>query len=139
MGSSILRTKSFAFAVRIVRLVQRLEKVDKEYVLSKQILRCGTSGGALTREAQFAQSKRDFINKLSIGLKEINETEYFLALLHATDYLDQGEFESLNADCNELKAISISAIKTAKENLRLGIGIIVLTISLSTFLFSLFT
>jgi four helix bundle protein len=138
MSSSILRTKSFDFAVRIVRLVQRLEKENKEYVLSKQILRCGTSSGALSREAQFAQSKRDFINKLSIGLKEINETEYFLALLHATDYLSQQEFESLNGDCNELKATSISSIKTAKENLRLGIGIIVLTISLSTLLFSLF-
>lgn len=117
MSTSILRAKSFDFAVKIVRLVQRLQKVNKEYVLSQQILRCGTSGGALSREAEYAQSKKDFINKLSIGLKEINETEYFLLLLNATDYLASNEFTELHGLCNELKAMSISSIRTAKDNM----------------------
>jgi four helix bundle protein len=117
MSNPVLRQKSFDFAVRIVRLVQRLQKDDKEFVISTQLLKSGTSPGALVREAEYAQSKLDFINKLSIGLKEANETEYWLSLLHATDYLDTQEFKSLHSDCGEVKAISIVSIKTAKSNL----------------------
>jgi four helix bundle protein len=138
MSSSILRTKSFSFAVRIVRLVQRLQKENREYVLSQQILKCGTSGGAQAREAQYAQSKKDFISKLSIGLKEYNETTYFLDLLHATGYMESSEYTDFTEACEELKAISIKSIKTAKENLLRDASLLVVGGILFTLLFSLF-
>ncbi|MBK9105993.1 MAG: four helix bundle protein [Saprospiraceae bacterium] len=116
MKNSILSEKAFAFAVKIVRLVQRLQSERKEFVLSRQILKSGTSPGANDREAEFAQSKKDFISKLSIGLKEANETLYFLELLRATDYITKDEFESLYKDCGEIKGIFISSIRTAKIN-----------------------
>jgi four helix bundle protein len=116
MKNSILRQKAFAFAVKIVRLVQRLQSERKEFVLSKQILKSGTSPGANDREAEFAQSKKDFVSKMSIGLKEANETGFFLELLFATDYIDKTEFESLYKDCGEIKAILISSVRTAKAN-----------------------
>ena len=116
MRNSILKEKTFAFAVKIVRLVQRLQSEKKEYVLSRQILKSGTSPGANEREAEFAQSKKDFISKLSIGLKEANETGFFLELLFATDYIDKAEFESLYKECGEIKGILISSIRTAKAN-----------------------
>ncbi len=102
MKNSILKEKTFAFAVKIVRLVQRLQSEKKEYVLSRQILKSGTSPGANEREAEFAQSKKDFISKLSIGLKEANETGFFLELLFATDYIDKTEFDSLYKECGEI-------------------------------------
>lgn len=116
MKNSILSEKAFAFAVKIVRLVQRLQSERKEFVLSRQILKSGTSPGANDREAEFAQSKKDFISKLSIGLKEANETLYFLELLRATDYITKDEFESLYKECGEIKGILISSIRTAKAN-----------------------
>ncbi len=116
MKNSILRKKAFAFAVKIVRLVQRLQSERKEFVLSRQILKSGTSPGANEREAEFAQSKKDFISKISIGLKEANETEFFLELLYATDYIDKVEFESLYRDCGEIKGILIASVQTAKAN-----------------------
>jgi len=116
MKNSILRQKAFAFAVKIVRLVQRLQSERKEFVLSTQILKSGTSPGANDREAEFAQSKKDFVSKMSIGLKEANETEFFLELLFATDYIEKAEFESLYKDCGEIKAILISSVRTAKAN-----------------------
>ncbi len=116
MKNSILKEKTFAFAVKIVRLVQRLQSEKKEFVLSRQILKCGTSPGANEREAEFAQSKKDFISKLSIGLKEANETEFFLELLFATDYIDKIEFDSLYKECGEIKDILISSVQTAKAN-----------------------
>jgi len=140
MSTSTLRSKSFYFAVRIVRLVQRLQKGHKEYVLSGQLLRCGTSGGAQFREAEYAQSKRDFINKMSIGLKEVNETDYFLRLLQATDYIDQSEFKSFISECGELKAMSITSIRTAKKNLAAEIAAkVIIGFFIFSFLFSLFT
>src|SRR5690606_42106027 len=81
MKPSILRDKSFAFALQVVRLSQDLQQNQREFVLSKQILRSGTAIGALVREGEFAQSKSDFINKFSIALKEANETEYWILLL----------------------------------------------------------
>ena len=88
-----LKDKSYRFAIRIVRLAQHLQKEHKEFVLSRQILKSGTAIGALIREAEFAQSKPDFISKMNISLKEANETEYWTCLLKDTDYIHQKLFE----------------------------------------------
>ncbi|MFN0081171.1 MAG: four helix bundle protein [Ferruginibacter sp.] len=116
MSKSVLKDKSYAFAIRIVPLSQFLQADKKEFVLSKQVLRSGTSIGALIREAEFGQSKADFINKMSISLKEANETEYWISILKDTDYIDEKLFFSLQSDCNELIAMLVSTIKTAKLN-----------------------
>ena len=89
MSNSPLKDKSYAFAIRIVKLSQFLQREKKEYVLSKQNLRSGTAIGALIREAEFGQSKADFISKLSIALKEANETDFWLSLLKDTGYINQ--------------------------------------------------
>jgi len=115
MGKSILKDKSYAFAIRIVRLVQYLQVEKKEFVLSKQILKSGTAIGALISEAEFGQSKADFVSKMSIALKEANETVYWLSILKDTDYLEIKLFESLHSDCNELISILVSTVKTAKQ------------------------
>lgn len=115
MGKSILKNKSYDFAIRIVKLSRYLQEEKKEFVLSKQLLRSGTAIGALVREAEFGQSKLDFINKMSIALKEANETEYWLCLLKDTDYINQELFESLQSDCKELLAMLVSSVKTAKK------------------------
>jgi four helix bundle protein len=99
---SILNDKSFLFAIRIVRLFQQLTEMKKEYVMSKQLLRSGTSIGALVREAQNAESSKDFIHKLSISQKECDESVYWLELLKATEYINELEFESLKNDAIEL-------------------------------------
>ncbi len=113
---SLMQDKSYAFAVRIVKLCKHLNE-NKEFVLSKQLLRSGTAVGALLREAEFAQSTADFINKQSIALKEANETIYWLDLLHDTDYLESKLFESIQADCKEIIAILVSSIKKLKSKL----------------------
>ena len=110
-----IQEKSFAFAVRIVKLCRFLRDEKKEFVLSKQLLRSGTSIGANVAEAQQAQSKADFINKLNIALKEAGETNYWLRLLYATEYLTKNEYESIIADCSETERLLISIIKTSKE------------------------
>ena len=92
---SVLRSKSYAFSVRVVRLSQFLVAEHKEYVLSRQVLRSGTSIGALVREAEYGISKADFRNKMSIALKEANETEYWLLILRDTDYINEKMFRSL--------------------------------------------
>ena len=111
---SILRDKSYTFAIRIVRLAQFLQQEQKEFILSKQILRSGTSIGALIREAEYAQSDADFIHKFSISLKEANETDYWLSLLKDTDYIDDKQYQSLYQDCDELISMLVSTIKTMK-------------------------
>lgn len=116
MKENVLKTKSFAFAVRIVNAYKFLTVEKKEFVMSKQMIRSGTAIGALYREAEQAQSKADFIHKLSIGLKECNETMYWLELLFATDYLDKPMFDSLYSDAEELLKLLISIIKTSKNN-----------------------
>ncbi|MDU1889918.1 MAG: four helix bundle protein [Dysgonomonas sp.] len=116
-NDSILNTKSYGFAIRVVRLIQFLQKDKNEFVLSKQILRSGTSVGACIRESEYGQSKADFINKLSISLKEANESHYWISLLYDTDYIDQKMFNSLSADCEELIALLTASIKTSKNNL----------------------
>ena len=115
MKQNIVLDKSFDFAVRIVNLHKFLIQHKKEYVLSKQLLRCGTSIGALVREAQHAESNADFIHKLSISLKEANETEYWLLLLNKTNFIEENQFESLKTDIEELLKLLIAIIKKSKE------------------------
>lgn len=110
-----IQEKSFCFAVRIVNLCRYLQAEQKEYILSKQLIRCGTNIGANVSESQQAQSRPDFINKLNIALKEAYETDYWLRLLFETKYLKDTEFESIIADCKELERLLISIIKTSKE------------------------
>jgi four helix bundle protein len=112
---SILREKSYLFAIRIVKLYRFLCDEKKEFVLSKQLLRSGSAIGALIKEAEFGQSKADFINKMSIALKEANETDYRLHLLKDTDFLNEKMFESISADCVELIKMLVSTVKTSKE------------------------
>ncbi len=114
---SIVAEKSFAFAIRIVNAYKALSEKQKEYVLSKQILRSGTAIGALIKEAEHAQSKADFLNKMNIALKEANESEYWLLLLKETKYLSESEFQSLNKDCGEIIRLLISIVKTTKSKL----------------------
>lgn len=115
-GKNIVKDKSFDFAVRVVRLYQYLLKEKKEPVLSKQILRSGTSVGAMVREAEHAETKNDFKHKMAIAQKEINETIYWLELLKATDYLSEEEFSSIHSDATEIIRLITSIIKTAKSN-----------------------
>lgn len=112
---SVLREKSYLFAIRIVRLYRFLCDEKKEFVLSNQLLRSGTAIGALIKEAEFGQSKADFINKMSIALKEANETDYWLHLLKDTDFLNEKMFESISADCVELIKMLVATVKTSKQ------------------------
>jgi four helix bundle protein len=111
-----LTKKSYLFGVRIVNMVKYIKCSPKEYGMINQIFRSGTAIGALVSEATFAQSPADFINKLSIALKECNETLYWLNILKDTEYLTELEFESINNDCQELLALLIASIKTTKQN-----------------------
>ena len=113
---NVVKYKSFAFAIRIVNLFKLLRE-RKEFVLSKQLLRSGTAIGALVRESEHAQSRADFINKLSIALKEANETEYWILLLRRTDYISQMEFDSIVQDCRAIVRILISIVRTSKLNI----------------------
>jgi four helix bundle protein len=106
---------SMDFAVRIVKMYKYLTTEHKEYILSKQLLRSGTSIGANVREAIYAQSPSDFISKMSIAMKEVSETEYWLELLHRTNYLDEKQFNSIKDDCSQIAKIITSIIKTSKE------------------------
>lgn len=115
MRENPIEEKSFAFAVRIVRLSRYLTQNQREFVLSKQILRSGTSIGANISEAEYAQSKADFYAKMSIALKEASETYYWLRLLHAGEYLSNSEFESLSADVNELIRMLIAICRSAQQ------------------------
>lgn len=115
MGRNILLDKSFDFAVRIVNLNKYLVSDKKEFTLSKQILRSGTAIGALVREAQHAESNADFIHKLSIALKEANETDYWLLLLYRTEYIEENIYSSLNNNIQELLKLLVSIIKSSKN------------------------
>ena len=110
-----IQEKSFHFAVRIVNLCKYLQSEHKEYLLSKQLMRSGTSVGANVSEAQQAQSRPDFIGKLNIALKEAYETNYWLRLLHETAFLTNDEFESIIADCQELERLLIAILKASKK------------------------
>jgi len=110
-----LQDKSFQFAVRIVKLCKMLRCEHKEYTLSNQILRSGTSIGANVAEAQHAQSRADFLSNLNIALKETTETRYWLNLLYATDYLTKTQYESIDSDCVELEKILVASVKHIKQ------------------------
>ncbi len=113
---NIIEQKSKSFAIRIIRMYQWLTTEKKEFVLSKQCLRCGTSVGANIAEGIKAQSTSDFIAKLHISLKEANETAYWLDLMKETDYIDEKTFESINNDCTELIKLITSILKSTKNN-----------------------
>ena len=115
MGKSPLKVKSYRFAIRVVKLSQYLHREKSEFVLSKQVLRSGTAIGAQIREAEFGQSKPDFTSKMSIALKEANETEYWLSLLHDTGFIHENLFSSLQSDCKELIAMLAATVKTSKS------------------------
>jgi len=109
--------KSFAFALRVVKLARYLQDEKREFVLSKQVLRSGTSIGALVREAEHAESKADFAHKMNIALKEANETLYWLDLLHQSETIADPSFESIRADSEELVKLLASIVKTTKAAL----------------------
>lgn len=111
---NVIVDKSKAFALRIVNLYKYLNENKKKYILSKQLLRSGTSIGANVKEAIRGQSKQDFIAKMNISLKEASEMEYWLELLHETDYLNDNEFESIYKECQELLKILITIVKNSK-------------------------
>ena len=113
---SIIQQKSREFAIRIIGCYKYLIEEQRELVMSKQLLRCGTSIGANTRESKNAQSRMDFLSKLNIALKEADETEYWLDLLHETKYLDDNMYESINSDCVELIKMLTASIKKIKDN-----------------------
>ena len=115
-SQNIVRTKSKGFAIRIIKLYGYLCESKKEFIISKQLLRSGTSIGANTRERKNAQSKADFINKLLIALKEADETQYWLELLYESEIIDIEIFDSLNNDLKEIIAIITSSVKTTKVN-----------------------
>ena len=115
-SNNVVHEKNKAFAIRTIRFVRYLQTEKKDFVLSNQILRSGTSIGANVRESKNAQSTADFINKLSVALKEADETAYWLELLFESDTIDKTMFNSLNDDTKELIALLTSIIKTTKNN-----------------------
>ena len=114
MKPNVVKDKSFTFAIRVVKLAQHLQEQKKEFVLSRQVLRSGTAIGALIREAEHAQSKADFVSKMSIALKEANETDYWLDLLHQTGYITADSYDSIQPDAQELIRLLVSIVKTSK-------------------------
>jgi len=115
MKENIIKDKSFRFAVRMVNLYKFLKDEKKEHEMSKQLYRAGTSIGANVHEALRAVSKKDFINKMGIALKEASESEYWLELLYATQHLDKTQYESIIADCSEINKLLISIVKNSNE------------------------
>lgn len=112
---SILRSKSYDFAISVLELNKHLGKTHREYVLARQVLRSGTAIGALIREAEFGQSRADFSNKMSIALKEANETQYWLSLLKDTGYLNATWHQELSATCTELIRMLVATVKTTRR------------------------
>ena len=115
MSYNVIVEKSFDFAVRIVKLHKYLTREHKEFVLSKQLLRSGTSIGANVSEAQRGQSKADFTAKMSIALKEASESEYWIKLLYHTEYLSKEQYNSLNADIQELIGLLMAICRTSNQ------------------------
>ena len=113
--NNIIEEKSFKFAVRTVRLYKYLTERKKECILSRQLLRSGTSIGANVSEAQQAQSNADFISKMSIALKESTETKYWIRLLYEAEYIEEKESQSILDDCIELEKLLVSIVKTSKK------------------------
>jgi len=117
-NNSLIREKTFSFAVKIVELYKALVEIKREFVISKQILKSGTSIGANVREAGNAESKNDFIHKLSIAQKEADETLYWLELLYVSDYISKLQYSEYSNNCNEILKIIRSIILSTKENLK---------------------
>ena len=117
MKENVIKDKTFAFAIRIVKLYQYLCTDKKEFVLSKQLLKSGTSVGAMVREAEHAETRKDFLHKMAIAQKEINETTYWLDLLKETDYLTAQHHESMSADAIEIRKIITSIIISTKNKI----------------------
>lgn len=117
MADNVIKTKSFNFALRIIELFRFLKEEKREFILSKQLLRSGTAIGALVRESEQAESKKDFIHKLAIAQKEANETDYWLELLFQSDYLSEVQFQSIKMDIVEINKILASIIITTKQKL----------------------
>lgn len=115
---NLIDNKSVQFALRIIKAYQFLSTEKKELVMSKQLLRSGTAIGALIKEAEFAESKNDFIHKLHIALKEANETSYWLLLLSESNYIDKASYLSIDEDCNEIIKLLVSIIKSCKSNIK---------------------
>ncbi|GAB5474977.1 MAG: four helix bundle protein [Maribacter sp.] len=115
MGENVIKTKSFEFAVDIVDLYKELASNHKEYVMSRQLLKSGTSIGANVREAEFGVSKPDFINKMSIALKEANETDYWLELLNRTAFIGENTYLEYKPKINEIIKLLVSIVKSAKQ------------------------
>jgi len=115
---NIVASKSYQFALKIISLYKLLAFEQNEFVLSKQLLRSGTAVGALVKEAEHAQSKADFLNKMNVALKEINETEYWLMLLKDSVFISEIEYNSIYCDCKELIKILASIVKTTKTSLQ---------------------
>jgi len=115
MGDNAVLDKSKVFALRIIKMYQYLTETKREFILSKQLLRSGTSIGANTREAKRGQTKPDFYAKLNIALKEADETAYWLELLYESNYIDNKQFKSMYANCDEIIALLVSITKTQKE------------------------
>ena len=116
-SDNVIRNKSYAFSIRIVKLYKHLHSEEREYVLPKQILRSGTSIGSNIEEAVGGQSKKDFLNKISIAYKEARETHYWLRLLNDTGFIDDKIFNSLLTDCEELLKIITTIQKTLKKQI----------------------
>lgn len=117
MRENVIKIRSFGFALKVIRLYKMLAEEKKEFILSKQMMRSGTAIGALVREAQQAESKKDFIHKLSIALKEADETDYWLELLYQSGYITKGDFLSWANDLKEILKLLTSIIKTTKANI----------------------
>jgi len=118
-NNNVIGDKSYKFALRIIKLYRYLTEEKREFVLSKQILRSGTSIGANVKEALQAESKADFIHKLNIALKEASETEYWLDLLNESELIDKKSYDSIVSNCIELIKLTTAIIKTSRKNLKL--------------------
>ncbi len=116
VSENAVRDKSVSFAKRVIQVYKYLREEKKEHVMSKQLLRSGTSIGANIAEAQYASSKKDFVAKLYISLRETAETLYWLELLYSSDYLTASQYSSLQSDCEELRKLLSSITKTSREN-----------------------
>lgn len=114
---NVISEKSFEFAIQIVRIVKELQNTQKEYVLSKQLIRSGTSIGAMVREAEHAESKKDFTHKMAIGLKEANETRYWLDLLHKSDYIKLETYSSIHSEAEQIIRLLAAIVKSSRKNL----------------------
>ena len=115
MKENLIKDKTFEFGKRIVRLSIYLEENKNEYVLSKQVKKSGTAPGALVRESEHAESRKDFIHKMSIALKEANETEYWLLMIKEGQYISDKDFESIHSDCVEIIKILTAIVKSSKS------------------------